>query len=127
MLFKKTKLTIPKSIVLVLLKHTYTSTSLDNHHPSKHRSHSPSPLMTLQTNTYLPYHIPSRPIHKAHTDTTHQASFAPAPQASHTHHQHKLAFTHLANNNNGMTKTTPRNVTQPPQHPHHTHKHTHTS
>ena len=63
-------------------QHTHRSTPSDNHHPFKRSSPScsPSPLITLQTTAHLPYHIPSQPIHKTLTNTTHQSSSTSAPK-----------------------------------------------
>ena len=93
-------------------QYTHRSTPSDNHNPFKHSSTSslPSPLLTLQTTTHLPYHIQSQPIHKTLTNTIHQPSSTSAPQASHTH-QH--------------CKPTLINTTQLPQHPSHNTRHKH--
>ena len=109
------------------LKHTYRSTLSNNHHPFKRISLSPSSssLLTHQTTDHLPYHIPSRLTHRTHTDTTPQPASALAPQASHTHHQHKPTLMHHAKDNNQITKTTLTNTTQPPQHPSHNTRHKH--
>ena len=102
-----------------VLTRTYRSTPSDNHPPFKRSSSTP--LLTPP----LPNHIQSRPIHKTHTDTTNQPSSALAPQASHTHHQHKPTLMHHVKNNNQMTKTTLTNTTQPSQHPSHNTRHKH--